>query len=1053
MKKFIVKIALLAIILPMFITCSALFLEAPVLKNDGGTGTLFLSIGGGNNARTILPSADPAFAAYKLEFVSVKTGVKKTFDRTSETISDAITLPQEKWNLTVYAYTDTAQTELAAKGTILNVEIGENPAPYTVMLEAISSGDGKGTFRWDLTLPEDSSGELLIYHYDWQENDENALPLNLSLGEYKLNGGYSPLTETGSVELPVGFYEVIYSFSKDDAQSFQWKEILHIYQNLESVSDEDFTDYFNTKIYTVAFKDNNTTIWDLTVKHGDSVERPDDPSKGSGYDFVNWYANEELTELFDFTNTEIIADTVIYAGWDVLPDWTGGLEGLEEWLRAQDENSATEGLYSVRLVRDGLGSWADLLEIIETGDKYITLDLSDYPLPEKFNPSVEDEDGEAQIVELVLPNDVTEIANGTQEASSFRHFSNLTSFTGEGLTTIGDYAFRGCISLTEISLPNAQYINAYALSDTALSTISLPEALNIGVYAFSECGQLASIDLPKVGTIEDYAFSSTKLGNIALPSVGVIAPFAFSTCINLTTVTLSESINVIGDNAFSACTSLSSFYCNDDTPPTLGTNVFFGTDPSLTIYIPAESLTAYQSAWGNGYTFDDSVVYHTVTFNFDNGNNSTSQSVPDGTTVQKPATSPTKEGYTFEYWSLDGTEYDFTTLVTGNITLVAVWESIPAPETNSLDWGVPTGSNITEAPNNGNYYTILPNSEITLEIISPTNVFKTASFTNGWEIDGFEYKVNDDEFDDEAPTGFIVDQTVNNEQKATLTVKIENIGTDTYQIRLKLKHGETFADSVISPTIKCNTPPAVPTIIAAVPVTGGFDLYWTQDTSDQNKTESMKVFTANTELDSHEKDGNNAWSSTDFSGIGVSTDPYITKIRPVIATTVTDLLTLRVYNEDGQSSNPFTEDPAEKDEDDPLEVYVATDGTFYSGDISLSYDTVFDNVIDRYSHVKVIIKGSIEASTSYSIGDGKTVVIEPQSGMGGGMLIKTGKGSFFSIGNNGRLTIQGTDTDTLTFQGIEDNTSALFTLQGDPILEQYAYFTMNEGWSDTVKVQ
>ena len=64
---------------------------------------------------------------------------------------------------------------------------------------------------------------------------------------------------------------------------------------------------------------------------------------------------------------------------------------------------------------------------------------------------------------------------------------------------------------------------------------------------------------------------------------------------------------------------------------------------------------------------------YTVTFDVDGDTTSIApQPVVDGGTAIKP-TDPEKEDYTFAGWTLGGVAYDFTTPVTGDITLVASW--------------------------------------------------------------------------------------------------------------------------------------------------------------------------------------------------------------------------------------------------------------------------------------------------------------------------------------------------------------------------------------------
>ena len=72
-------------------------------------------------------------------------------------------------------------------------------------------------------------------------------------------------------------------------------------------------------------------------------------------------------------------------------------------------------------------------------------------------------------------------------------------------------------------------------------------------------------------------------------------------------------------------------------------------------------------------TANDNTNYYTITFDTDGGSSIDSVVVANNDTLEEPAL-PTKEGYTFLNWELDGEEYDFTTKVTSDITLTAVWK-------------------------------------------------------------------------------------------------------------------------------------------------------------------------------------------------------------------------------------------------------------------------------------------------------------------------------------------------------------------------------------------
>lgn len=66
-----------------------------------------------------------------------------------------------------------------------------------------------------------------------------------------------------------------------------------------------------------------------------------------------------------------------------------------------------------------------------------------------------------------------------------------------------------------------------------------------------------------------------------------------------------------------------------------------------------------------------------VTFEPGNGEASFTEDVTEGDPVGAPAV-PTREGYEFTGWTLEGEAYDFATAVTGNITLTGTWEEVAA---------------------------------------------------------------------------------------------------------------------------------------------------------------------------------------------------------------------------------------------------------------------------------------------------------------------------------------------------------------------------------------
>jgi hypothetical protein len=135
---------------------------------------------------------------------------------------------------------------------------------------------------------------------------------------------------------------------------------------------------------------------------------------------------------------------------------------------------------------------------------------------------------------------------GKEKAPWYDYRSDIKNITlSEGVTSIGEYAFDECESLTGITIPEGLTI--------------------IGGHAFCECESLTSITLPKGLTSIGYgAFAYSGLTSITLPEgLTSIGETVFYKCLNLESVTIPNSVTSIGMGAFYHCESLTSITLPD----------------------------------------------------------------------------------------------------------------------------------------------------------------------------------------------------------------------------------------------------------------------------------------------------------------------------------------------------------------------------------------------------------------------------------------------------------------------------------------------------------
>ena len=149
---------------------------------------------------------------------------------------------------------------------------------------------------------------------------------------------------------------------------------------------------------------------------------------------------------------------------------------------------------------------------------------------------------------------------------AFYEDTTLTGFSGANVTTVADYAFRGCSKVTSLSLPKATKAGTSAFYQVNVPNLVLPEVTTMGTYTFGGGTASQTITLPKLKVVQSNGFrQNTGLTKVDLGACTNIYATGFYNCSALVTLIIrTASVCALANtSAFSGCSKLANIYVPD----------------------------------------------------------------------------------------------------------------------------------------------------------------------------------------------------------------------------------------------------------------------------------------------------------------------------------------------------------------------------------------------------------------------------------------------------------------------------------------------------------
>ena len=308
---------------------------------------------------------------------------------------------------------------------------------------------------------------------------------------------------------------------------------------------------------------------------------------------------------------------------------------------------------------------------------------SDYSVGLKYSLNTDEKGytvvgiGYCEDTDLVIPATYRGLPVTAIGSNAFEYVRSFKSVSiPASVTTIGEKAFAHCGVTSVTFATNSQLttVDRYAFfSSSSLQSIALPDGVTtIGVAAFNGCNNITSISIPdSITTIENRAldFNSSAftvynnakyLGNSTNPylvlvraidtsittcnihtDAKLIYAFAFTDCTLLTSVTIPDSVTIIGNSVFYKCDALESLIIGSGVT-SIGDGIIY--------------YESYDAKLKSVYYGGSAEEWNTIAIGKYNGN------LTDATRYYYSATAPLEEGNFWHYIEDVPTVWTYTTV-------------------------------------------------------------------------------------------------------------------------------------------------------------------------------------------------------------------------------------------------------------------------------------------------------------------------------------------------------------------------------------------------------